>query len=214
MLTETQQRILKKFESDANFWVENRYCNQIINEDLVYSIKMALNRLIQNYENVGLFLHGASKRLSFDVSRVEVDDVNFDSRFDIPCECKLNITLCIDGIPGYDEEKMSEIVSKHVEPIHSSFVKVYDHALSYDEIAKEYKKLTEEAKMLEKPIVTAKQQFPAIRKCIKDILKQIIDHASDPSMSEQVFPKIEEQIKTQEENIKWRDSWYERYDDE
>lgn len=120
MLTETQQRILKKFESDANFWIENRYCNQIINEDLMYSIKMALNRLIQNYENVGSFLHGASKRLSFDVSRQKVDDVNFDSRFDIPCECKLNITLCIDGIPGYDEEKMSGIISKHVEPIHCS----------------------------------------------------------------------------------------------
>ena len=120
LLTETQQRTLKKFENDANFWIENRYNNRVINEDLIYSIKMALSRLIQSYENVGSFLRGTSKRLSFDVSRQEVNDINFDSRFDIPCECTLNVTLCIDGVLGYDEEKLSEIISKHVEPIHCS----------------------------------------------------------------------------------------------
>lgn len=124
MLTETQQRIFKKFESDANFWIdfwiENKYNNQFINEDLIYSIKTTLYRLVQNYENVGSFIYGASKRLSFDVSRVEVNDIYFDSRFDIPCECKLNIILCIDGVLGYNEEKLSKIISKHVEPIHNS----------------------------------------------------------------------------------------------
>jgi hypothetical protein len=57
---------------------------------------------------------------------------------------------------------------------------------------------------------------------IKKILKETINHASDPSMSEQVFPIIpEEQTKIEkigpqkeEENIKRRDSWYERYDKE
>lgn len=189
MLTETQQRILKKFESDANFWVENRYCNQIINEDLVYSIKMALNRLIQNYENVGLFLHGASKRLSFDVSRVEVDDVNFDSRFDIPCECKLNITLCIDGIPG-DEEKMSEIVSKHVEPIHCS-------ELDWSFIYTPYIPLQ----------ISSVSSFPtALCKKIEESLcaSYVIDHVKSSEY-------IEVEFAIDNRDLEFIDSFYDRY---
>jgi hypothetical protein len=110
MLTETQQRTLKKLESDATYWINNRYNCRILNEDLIYSIKITLNNLVKSYESIGLFYPG---RLGFDVRRYEKDDLLHDQN-------DLNIMLLIDDEYGYDEEKLSEIISKHGEPIHCS----------------------------------------------------------------------------------------------
>lgn len=128
--------------------------------------------------------------------------MNFDSKWHIIKGCFVSeikdkiLTIICDSIEECKEE------TKFVD---SSSVKVYNRELSYGEIAKEFEKSKEEAKNSGKFITTTNQQFPAIKKCIKDILKETIDHASDPSISEHVFPRVE-----QKED--WREAWYDRYD--
>ncbi len=54
----------------------------------------------------------------------------------------------------------------------------------------------EKPHILGQDVLKVTEEFPAITKCMKEILKDTINHAGDPSMSEQVFPIIpEEQIK-------------------
>jgi hypothetical protein len=44
--------------------------------------------------------------------------------------------------------------------------------------------------------------------CLQNIMKETLDHASDPSWSPQIFPGT----KKPEEKERWQDSWYDRYD--
>lgn len=109
--------------------------------------------------------------------------MNFDSKWHIIKGCFVSeikdktLTIICDSIEECKEE------TKFVD---SSFVKVYDHALSYDEIVKEFEKSKEEAKDSEKYIVIAKQHFPTAT------LKRI----------------------SQATEQDWREAWYDRYDDE
>jgi hypothetical protein len=52
-----------------------------------------------------------------------------------------------------------------------------------------------------------------LNECFENIMKETLDHASDPSWSSQIFPIIEmPRTKKVEEKERWQDSWYDRYD--
>jgi hypothetical protein len=99
-------------------------------------------------------------------------------------------TIICDSIEECKEE------TKFVD---SSFVKIYDHELSYDEIAKEFEKSKEEAKNSGKFITTANQQFPTAT-----LKKLKVKWTAELAPCEQDIEKQKD----------WREARYDRYDKE